>query len=230
MLKQLGRSSAVRRVAGEALAAYLLLIRHTGTLVLDPPDMYDEMLRRSPFIVAMWHGQHFMMPFARPKDWSVSVMISRSGDGEINAVAASRLGMGVIRASGGQTTAQVKKRGGVRGFIEILRTLREGTSVALTADIPKGPARVAGEGIVALAQASGRPIVPLAIATSRRIELGSWDKASLNLPFSRMALAMGTPIDPPATTADREAVRRAVEASLDAATERAYAIVDRRGG
>jgi len=230
MLKKLGRSPAVRRLAGETLAAYLKFVRWTGPLVVEPPDMLARLAPDRPIIAAMWHGQHFMMPFAKPDDWRAAVMISRSGDGEINAVAALRLGMEVVRASGGQTEAQVKKRGGVRGFLELARTLRDGASVALTADVPKGPARVAGEGIVALSQVSKRPIVPFAYANSRRIELSSWDKASLVLPFGRMALVIGEPIPPPASEAEREHVRLAVEAGLNAATARAYAIVDGRGG
>jgi lysophospholipid acyltransferase (LPLAT)-like uncharacterized protein len=227
MLKRIGRSDGVRRLIGETLAAYLLFVRRTNPLALEPADMYERVKAELPVIVAMWHGQHFMMPFARPDGWDVRVMISRSGDGEINAIAASRLGMGLIRASGSQQAKQILKRGGVRGFLEVLKALKEGASVAITADVPKGPARVAGEGIVALAERSGRPIVPMAIATSRRIDLDTWDKATVNLPFGRAALVMGAPIAPPAGEAEREAVRRAVEAGLNDATARAYAIADR---
>ena len=54
--------------------------------------------------------------------------------------------------------------------------------------------RVAGLGIIKLARESGRPIYPVAVATSRRLEFDSWDQAAINLPFSRGAIVVGEPI------------------------------------
>jgi lysophospholipid acyltransferase (LPLAT)-like uncharacterized protein len=101
--------------------------------------------------------------------------------------------------------------------------------MALTADVPK-VSRVAGLGIIKLASATGRPIFPVAVATSRRIELDNWDRSAINLPFSRGATVVGDPIPVPAEADDAtlERARSALEQSLNAATERAYAIVDRR--
>ena len=69
----------------------------------------------------------------------------------------------------------------------MLERSEEGYNVALTADVPK-VARVAGLGVVKLAQYSGRPIYAVAIATSRRIELDNWDRTAINLPFGRIAM------------------------------------------
>jgi len=72
----------------------------------------------------------------------------------------------------------------------MIETLAEGINVAMTADVPKIARRV-GKGVIAIARHSGRPIFPIAMATSNRITLKSWDKASLNLPFSRGAAVAG---------------------------------------
>jgi len=111
----------------------------------------------------------------------------------------------------------------------MLAALQDGWTMALTADIPK-VSRKAGPGIVKLAQLSGRPIIPVAVATSRRIEANNWDRAVANLPFSRGAMVFGDPIRVPtgADDATLEAARRQVETALTAATLRAYEIVDRR--
>jgi lysophospholipid acyltransferase (LPLAT)-like uncharacterized protein len=111
----------------------------------------------------------------------------------------------------------------------MLQTLAEGWNMALTADVPK-VARVAGLGIVTLARESGRPIYPVSFATSRRIVLDNWDSSEINLPFSRGAIIVGEPIRVP-TDADEQALERArvaLEAALNAVTERAHAVVDRR--
>jgi lysophospholipid acyltransferase (LPLAT)-like uncharacterized protein len=96
----------------------------------------------------------------------------------------------------------------------------------MTADVPK-VSRVAGMGIVKLAQLSGRPIYPVAVATSRRIVLDNWDSTTVNLPFGRGATIAGSPIYVPREADDEtlELARRAVEDSLNAATSRAYELV-----
>jgi lysophospholipid acyltransferase (LPLAT)-like uncharacterized protein len=109
--------------------------------------------------------------------------------------------------------------------------LRDNCIVVLTADVPK-IARVAGMGIVMLARASGRPIYPVAVATSRRYVVGNWDRTTINLPFGRGAAVWGEPVRVPADAGDdaMEMYRRQVEDNLNAATARAYAIVDRNSG
>jgi lysophospholipid acyltransferase (LPLAT)-like uncharacterized protein len=179
-------------------------------------------------IIAMWHGQHFLIPFIRRAEDRAKVLVSRHRDGEINALAAERLGVGAIRGSGHHGGGFIGK-GGVSAFKEMLGALQEGYNVALTADIPK-VARTAGLGIVKLASASGRPIYPIAIATRRRVELTNWDRTAINLPFGRGAGVAGEPVRVAAEAdgATLEAARHAVEVSLEAATARAYTIVDRR--
>jgi lysophospholipid acyltransferase (LPLAT)-like uncharacterized protein len=167
-----------------------------------------------------------LTPFIRPNNMPAKVLISRHRDGEINAVAAERLGVEAIRGSGTHGNDFAKK-GGVFGFTELVRTLREGTNVAMTADVPK-VARVAGLGIVKLAQVSGRPIYPIAIASRRRLVLDNWDRTTVNLPFSRGVGVAGAPIYVPRDAGNEtlELARRAVEEALNAATDRAYEIVD----
>jgi len=177
-------------------------------------------------IIAFWHGQHFLAPFIRREGDRAKVLVSRHRDGEINAIAAERLGVGAIRGSGHHGSGFVGK-GGVNAFREMLNALEAGYNVALTADIPK-VARVAGLGIVKLASASGRPIYPIAIATRRRVELKNWDRTTINIPFGRGGGVAAEPLRVPADAdeAALEVARRALEIALDAATARAYAIAD----
>jgi lysophospholipid acyltransferase (LPLAT)-like uncharacterized protein len=108
----------------------------------------------------------------------------------------------------------------------MLRALAEGEMVVMTADIPK-IARVCGDGIVTLARLSGRPIVPVAVVTSRRVDFKSWDRASLGLPFGRGVMVLGAPVFV-ARDADDAALaeaRHAVENGLDQAHERAYGML-----
>ncbi|MET0430486.1 MAG: lysophospholipid acyltransferase family protein [Microvirga sp.] len=225
VLKRLSRSRPVQEAVGLLVAGYLGLVRRTNRFVLEPADAYERIGPLMPVIAAMWHGQHFMIHFAkRPGDRAAS-LVSRSGDGEVNAIALRHLGIRAIRGSGARGR-DMRKKGGVSAMRGMLRALASGEMVVMTADIPK-IARVCGDGIVTLAQLSGRPIVPVAVVTSRRHDFRSWDKASLGLPFGRGAMVLGTPIHV-ARDADAEALeaaRQGVERALDAVHERAYALV-----
>ncbi|HVL72764.1 MAG TPA: DUF374 domain-containing protein, partial [Beijerinckiaceae bacterium] len=119
-----------------------------------------------------------------------------------------------------------REKGGASALRAMLRALAGGEMVVLTADVPK-IARVCGPGIVALARLSGRPIVPVAVVTSRRLVFKSWDRASIGLPFGRGAIVLGAPIFVPrdADEAALEQARRAVEEGLDRVHGRAYALV-----
>jgi lysophospholipid acyltransferase (LPLAT)-like uncharacterized protein len=228
MLKRLGQSRTVQRAAGETLAAWLRFVHTTSRFTDHPADLYAPIRDEYPYIVAMWHGQHFLVPFMRREGHQFKILISRHGDGEINAVAVTRLGLGLIRGSGGRAARQHHK-GGPAALRAMVATLRGGACVGVTADVPR-VGGIAGPGIVTLARMSGRPIVPVAVATSNHIRLSTWDRASINLPFSRGAFVVGdlVRVPPDADAALLEAKRREVEDALDAAHERAYAMVGRR--
>jgi hypothetical protein len=228
MLKQLGQSAAVQSLLGLLGVAYLRLVRATTRFVDDPPGFGRTITPQLPIIIAMWHGQHLMIHCACPPGMLVSALISKSGDGEINAKILERLGVSPIRGSGGDA-AKSRKRGGMAALREMLRRLEQGSSIALTADVPK-VSRVAGLGIVTLAQLSGRPIYPVAVVSARRIDVNSWDHASIALPFSRGAMVLGEPITVArdASAQTLEAARCAVEAGLNEVHARAYGLLGHR--
>lgn len=221
MWKRLARSPTFRAVAGGLLAGYLRLVIRTSRSVWEPLDVYDRVEADMPIILTFWHGQHFLSAFVMRPGHKAKVLVSRHADGEINAIAAERFGVGTVRGSGDHK-GRFHKKGGVSAFMDMVDSLNEGFSMALTADVPK-VSRVAGLGVVMLARASGRPIYPIAIETSRRIVLGSWDRASLDLPFGRAAFVVGEPVlvPPDADAASLEAARLLVQRRLDEAHVRA---------
>jgi len=229
LYKRIVTSPVFQGTVATAGAWYLRLVWYTSRKLYEPAAIYDTV--EMPAILAMWHGQHFMMPFVKKNDGShrAKVLISRHRDGEINARAAEQLGIGTIRGSGAHN-GEFYRKGGASAFTEMLDALAQGYNIALTADIPK-VARVAGLGAIKLAQRSGRPIYAAAIASHRRIELDNWDRSAINLPFSRMGLVAGEPIYVPADAdnATLEAARQKLESELNRVTARAYEIADRTG-
>jgi lysophospholipid acyltransferase (LPLAT)-like uncharacterized protein len=209
-----------------AAAEFLRFVFRTARPLLPPDELYALAEPDLPVILAMWHGQHFLAPFIRRPTDKSKVLISHHRDGEVNALIAKRLGVEVIRGSG-DPGGRFDRKGGVGAFFQMLEALKEGYTVALTADVPK-IARKASPGLVKLASLSGRPIYPIALATSRRIVLDNWDRTTINLPFGRLGVALGEPVRVPAQVdeATSERARCAVETALDQATVRAYALAD----
>lgn len=215
------------RLAGRSIARYIDLVHRTSEIVREPPD---EELRafldaQAPAIVAVWHGQFLLAPQAKPLEVPLAIILARHGDAELFADALARFNTTLIRGAG--ANGRRKDRGGATALRSALRTLQAGVSVGMTADVPPGPARRAGIGIVTLAQLSGRPIVPLAAASSKFGVLRTWSRMTVNLPYGRLACVFGEPIHVPrhATPEEMEAARQAVERALDTATERAYRLV-----
>jgi lysophospholipid acyltransferase (LPLAT)-like uncharacterized protein len=223
-------SPTVQNAVASAGASYLRFVHRTSSFAFDPPAPYEKYIHLAPVIFAMWHGQHFMLPFARIFEFDVRVLISRHRDGEINALVARKLGIGTIRGSTARKPKRMIEKGGMAGFLEMKAALEAGACVSMTADISNLAARRAGLGIVTLAKITGRAIVPIAYASSRRIDVKSWDRATINLPFSRAVCAVAEPVMVPADANDAvlEVKRREVENKLNAVTDRAYALADRR--
>ncbi|MCS3452814.1 lysophospholipid acyltransferase (LPLAT)-like uncharacterized protein [Bradyrhizobium elkanii] len=218
----------MQRALGVLAAEYLRLVWYTNRFSYQPHDVYGIVEPLMPAIFVFWHGQHFMTPFIKTKEsYRAKVLISRHRDGEFNALAVERLGIGTIRGSGDHSGA-FHRKGGVGAFLEMVRALEDGCNMATTADVPKR-ARVAGLGAIMLARETGRPIMPFAMVTSRFIRLKNWDSTTINLPFGRGAVVGIEPVyvPPDADAATMEKLRQHVEELLNEATRRAYAAVGR---
>ncbi|HZP71029.1 MAG TPA: lysophospholipid acyltransferase family protein [Pseudolabrys sp.] len=230
-LKRFTASPIFQEIMGTLGAWYLRFVWFTSRPVVEPGTMDIYEMVETPAIIAAWHGQHFLMPFIRDaKRHRAKVLVSRHRDGEINARAAEKLGIGTIRGSGAHN-GEFHRKGGALAFHEMLKALREGYNVAMTADVPK-IARVAGLGVVKLAQHSERPIYLVAMASSRRIELNNWDRTAINLPFSRIGIAASGPIHVGRESGGNEIedIRQRIETELNRLTARAYALADKSGG
>jgi lysophospholipid acyltransferase (LPLAT)-like uncharacterized protein len=110
-------------------------------------------------IIAFWHDHLLLMlhaKFHRP----ITVMSSQSRDGDI--------AVGIYAHYGVATSRGSSTRGGMAGLRGLIRSARSGSSIVFTPDGPRGPGRVAKEGIIFAAQATGLPIVPIAFAAKKK--------------------------------------------------------------
>lgn len=129
---------------------FTLRVRHVNAAHLENTPQY---------IIAFWHAHLLLMLHSRYRR-PISVMISQSKDGEYIARVFDWYG---VESARGSTT-----RGGTGALRELIRDAREGKNIVFTPDGPKGPARIAQIGVIAAAQATGLPIVPIAFAAKKK--------------------------------------------------------------
>ncbi|CAN5145523.1 lysophospholipid acyltransferase family protein [soil metagenome] len=230
-LSRAAKSDFTQGVLSSTFAGYLRLVWRTSSFVSEPGMPQALFDAHAPFIATTWHGQAFLLPMLRPHDRPVDVLVSKADDGELIGRTLERLGCGTVRGSGAADPARMFEKGAVAAFRGLKTALDSGHSVLMTADFMRHARRQVSPGLVALARLSRRPLVPIAVASSRRWHLKSWDRTTINLPFSRIAFVYGEAIDVPprADQAVLEAKRLELEAALNVVSDRAYALVDRRG-
>jgi lysophospholipid acyltransferase (LPLAT)-like uncharacterized protein len=227
--KPLAQSHFAKGLIASLLYSGLRFVRFTNPIARGSTDVKQAYADLTPAIIALWHGQHLLAPVMLPKRQKMLAMVSRSADAELNAMVLEKFGFEAVRGSGGREDKRHMEKGGARALIALKKALDAGNNVAMIADIPHGTPREAGLGIITLARLSGRPVVPLAVATSRRKVLErSWDKTTINLPFGRCGVIVGEPILVPAGASEAmmEFKRQELTASLNRATSEAYLIAD----
>ena len=139
-----------------------------------------------PIVFAAFHQGIALLPY-QYRGADAIVMVSASRDGDLIAGVMTLFG---LRTARGSTT-----RGGRRAIVSMIREVRRtGCSAGVIVDGPLGPPHVAQMGVIALARATGLPIVGASWWSTRRLEFGSWDRTILPLPFSRIVVVHTAPL------------------------------------
>ncbi|HET7619937.1 MAG TPA: lysophospholipid acyltransferase family protein [Vicinamibacterales bacterium] len=148
---------------------------------------YEQIIAsgRQP-IFSFWHGR-ILPGLLFWKHHGIVVITSENFDGEWIARIINRFGYGTARGS--------SSRGGMRALVQLRREMADGRPVAFTLDGPRGPAHAAQPGAVWLAGATGNPLLPFHLESSRAWTARSWDRTQVPKPFSRVGLAIGAPIE-----------------------------------
>jgi lysophospholipid acyltransferase (LPLAT)-like uncharacterized protein len=175
----------------------------------------------TPVLMAFWHGRSIMLPFIY-RGRGACIMNSTHRDGEI--VSRVLLGFGIQSTRGSST------RGGVTGFLNLVRASRRGLDIALIPDGPRGPAGVAKGGAAELAVATGAPLFPMAVSCSSGWRLKTWDRLLLPRPFARMVLVVGEPLVAATEQRNRGDERETIRAELERRLREATAAADRLAG
>lgn len=140
------------------------------------------------YVYGFWHDQQFIL-ILHMRQWGDGKhagFVSASRDGEMLSVWLQRLGYKVARGS--------SSRRAISGLVQLVGMMKEGYSVGIAADGPRGPRHEAKTGISFLAHKAKLQVIPLGAATSRAWHFKSWDKYQLPKPFSKNVIYAGAPV------------------------------------
>lgn len=177
----------LHRLAGWVGSLYLHFVGATSYIQkLDDPDYLACSREKKSLVYALWHNTQVFLAYAHRGE-NASVMVSQSKDGEYIAQVMKRLDLHAVRGS--------TSRGGGAALREMIHRVQEGGRVGFTPDGPKGPLQTVHGGVVEVARATGRPIIPTSICSRRKLTFKkSWDQFFVPLPFSHIVVAHGRPL------------------------------------
>ncbi|MBN2406767.1 MAG: lysophospholipid acyltransferase family protein [Elusimicrobia bacterium] len=147
----------------------------------------ESPLPEKPFIYVFWHFHILLLAYSH-RGRAARIVASTSKDGDVSALSNRQFGYRIIRG----TASSAKE--GARTAAKIIRVLKEGNTVALTPDGPKGPRLSAKKGVAHIAGKVGCPVVPVAWAAKKKIFLKSWDRTMVPLPFNKAVVLNGSPM------------------------------------
>lgn len=127
-----------------------LRVRHVR-----PENLTDQ----KQYIMSFWHEHLLLMLHSRFRK-PIMVISSRSKDGDISA--------GVFLLAGVECVRGSSSKGGGSALRELIRGARNGRNIVFTPDGPTGPRRIAKSGVIFAAQATGLPVVPVALAAKKK--------------------------------------------------------------
>jgi lysophospholipid acyltransferase (LPLAT)-like uncharacterized protein len=168
-----------------------------------------------PAIYCVWHNrlalcliEYYAYARKRSRTPGMAALVSASRDGGFLASILERFRVQPVRGS--------SSRRGPQALLELTGWAERGYDLAITPDGPRGPRYVVQEGIMGLAQVTGLPIVPASYYLGWKIQVKSWDRFQIPLPFSRCEMIIGRPVRVPreASDTEREALRQQLEQAL----------------
>lgn len=139
----------------------------------------------SGLLLGTWHGN--LSGFVHTlRDKEIVALVSPVYEGELIAQWLSAMGYELIRGSSNHQSAE--------GLRSSIRVLRDGKALGTVVDGPEGPEKIVKQGVIAMAQLSGLPILPGLAAGRRSVRFPTWDRHELPLPFTRVLFRFGEPL------------------------------------
>lgn len=222
--KKIADSPRVNRAVEGMFAAYVRFAHGSSRWERSGfEDMDACVARGEPVIFVLWHQRLIMAPYLFDTSLGrICALTSAARAGRLAGQILVRLGFETIPMSSHQRHVALSR--------EVLRRTKDGCSIGIAADGPRGPARISSTVPIVWARMTGCRVFTVAFAEKSVMKLPTWDKQMLPAPFSRgvlMCQEWTDPVPKKPTEEEVETLRQSLEASLDAITDKADAAAGR---
>ncbi len=159
----------------------------------DPALQHPENLKS--MLVVNFHQYSFYGYFLLPHLKNCKPLVSNA---VFNAKVIKEV-LTLLKCECAQIPIDFKNLGDMTVFVELIKLARSGTNLGIAIDGPYGPRFEIKPGMFLLADKAKMKIVPIKIKARHKINIPwRWDKYEIPLPFSKVTVQIGAPIDPPA--------------------------------
>lgn len=177
--KKIADSSLFNRSIEAVLAGYIRIAYATSKWEKDGFEAMDEVLaREEPIIFCVWHQRLVLAPYMFDQSKGKFCSLTSSAR-------AGRLVGSVFKRFGFDTVPMPSHKRNVALSREVLSRIKDGYTIGIAVDGPRGPARIASSTPIVWARASGLSVFVLSWSARRVITLPLWDKCMLPIPFGR---------------------------------------------
>ena len=214
--RKIADSTWFNRTVEGLLAAYIRFAFRTSTWERAGFEAMDTVLAEGePVIVALWHQRLMLSPYLF--DASLGKMCTLT-----SGARAGRLAGQVQARFGFDTIAMSSHKRHVALSREVLGKIRDGYSIGIATDGPRGPARVASTVPLIWARTSGKRVFTVSFSARRVIEFPTWDRMWLPMPWTRGVLLCrewDRTVPRKISEDETENLRLDLEAALEAITD-----------
>lgn len=214
ILKKIRKSVWIQSFVAFLAAQYLRLVWFTSRWEYIGIENIEPYWNQPQAVIGcFWHGRLFMMPKAWQTPHKLYMLMSGHADGRIMQRFVEKFG---YRAIIGSTS-----RGGREAVLSIIKTLKQGHSIGITPDGPRGPRCHTNLSVIQMARFGGTVVVPFAYSSTHGKFMKTWDRFFVPFPFGRGVFVCGAPIEVVGSSKTDEELRQELEAALNEATQKA---------
>ncbi len=176
--KKIADSEALLNWAARRIAWYIRLVhRNTEWQRIGYEELDQSAEQGEPVIVVLWHQRLAQSPYFYPLDKGPICSITSS------ARAGSMVGR-VQKLFGMDTIAMTsKKSNNIAVSRAVIGKIKQGISIGIAADGPRGPERVLSTVPLVWARTSGKRVFGITFSAEHGCEAGTWDRLLMPRPW-----------------------------------------------
>ena len=211
LTKKILKLNLIQQIVCRVIALYIKLVFFTSKVNIHgyTEEYLNYLINGKATFVITWHGRILIAPMIvktlyKKVSWKEQpcVLSSKHRDGQLASKTMAIFNFKEIFGStiNKDKPFQAEQSGAVKSIMIIMRELKNGRSIHLAPDGPRGPIARMNSEIVNIAKKGSIPIFPVSINYSFRKQLNSWDKFQIPFPFGKIDVEYLKPVIPDKNT------------------------------